>query len=575
MTDPSDSLFPGGQMMNKPLVIVTNLLAAIAPYFTFMEYHAYPYLTPEAGLYLLFFASLGLAAGIIAASMIPRRAVMVTALVMFFSYDLQFNNSFSSNIIFLPYMAVVVILLRKLDVNGYKICLAALGAFIFSALIIGVEGRSSDVTFAASTPDAGQDADRPVIVHIILDEHIGLEGVPLNVPGAAEFVRDTRDIYENQGFTIFGNAYSENSYTRFSLALAMNNVSELKDELQLSADGDQWMNQIYNLPKNSYLQEMSKRGYRVFVRQSSYMNLCGAGQVVYARCQTYDYSKLAGIVETRFSISNKLLLFTSFHLQNTRTRKALIVAVRAMETSWGFVTGGNTSAYKLLWANRLFSWERRRIGPLSHADAIERLGEEVVKAKPGDLFLSHFLQPHFPYVYDAKCNIRPVSKWEHRGTNPGYDRKDQELRERIYEGYFATTRCINKKIENFTERLKKAGVLDKTIIIIHGDHGSRILINELYEDELDDPVAHKEAHSTLFAVRIPGKKAPYRKQAGSIRQLLWELIDNGFSAPPQDIDRGEATIQVPDIKQKKYVRIKYLGVNPADVNPADVNPADK
>jgi len=551
-------------MTNKPLVIVTNLLAAIAPYFTFMEYHAYPYLTVEAGLYLLFFASFGLAAGLLAASMIPRRAVMVTALVMFFSYDLQFNNSISSNIIILFYMVAVVFLLRKLDVNGYKICLAALGAFIFSTLTIGVEGRSSDVIFAASTPETRQVADRPVIVHIILDEHIGLEGVPLNVPGATEFVEDTRALYEAQDFTIFGNAYSENSYTRFSLALAMNNVTELKDELQLSADGDQWMNQIYNLSRNSYLQEMSSRGYRVFVRQSSYMNLCGASEVVYARCQTYDYSKLAGIAGTGISVSNKLLLFSSFHFQNSRTRKALIVTVRALETSWGFLTGGNTSAEKLLWANKLFAWERRRIGPLSHADAIERLAEEVAKASPGDLFLSHFLQPHFPYVYDAQCNIRTVSDWIHRGTNPGYDRKDQDLRERIYKGYFATTRCINKKIENFISTLKKAGVLEKTVIVIHGDHGSRVLVNELYEDEYDDPEAHKEAHSTLFAVRIPGKKAPYRKQAGSLRQLLWELIDNGFSAPPEEVDRGEATIQVPDIKQQKYIRIKYLGINPAD-----------
>jgi len=549
-------------MNNKYIVILTNVLAALAPYFTFMEYHDYPYLATEAMLYFLFFLSLGLAAGLLAAYISPRRAVIVTSLVMFFSYDLQFNNSLSSNIAIVFYVIIIVFLLRKLQENGYKICVAALGAFIFSILTIGVEDLSSDISFAENTARAEKTTDKPIIVNIVIDEHIGIEGVPSNVPGGEKFARDIRAQYEEQGYTLFGNAFSEYSYTRFSLASAFNNVETVKNELQMDTGGEQWMSQNFNLSDNNYLKEMSKRGYRVFIRQSSYLNLCGAKDVTYARCQTYDFSKLEDVAKTDLSIESKLLLFVSFHIQNTRVRKSLIVVTGVLEKSWNFVTGNDAKTNGLSWVSNLVSWERPRIGALSHANAIDLLGDDVVKASPGDLFLTHFLQPHFPYVYDADCKIRPVSQWIHRGTNPGYDRKDQDLRERIYKGYFANARCVDLKIKKFTEKLKKAGMLEKVVIVIQGDHGSRILINELYSNEFNDPEAHKEAYSTLFAVRIPGQnKEPYRKEPASIRALLWELIENGFTAVPAEKDRGKPTVMAPDPKQKKYIRIEYLGVN--------------
>lgn len=549
----------GLEMMNKPLVILTNLLAGIAPYFTFMEYHDYAYLTPEAAVYFLFFACFGLAVGMLAAYISPRRAVIVTSLMMFFSYDLQFNGSLSSSIIIVFYMVIIIFLLKKLKNNGYKICIAALGAFIFSTLLIGVEDNSSDIQFATPAPNAGKKAGKPIIVHIILDEHIGLEGVPSKVPGGKQFSQDLRVQYETQGFSLYGNAFSEHSYTRYSLAMAMNNVATVSDELKQNKHADQWMSQNYALVKNAYLKEMSKRGYRIYIRQSNYLNLCAAQDVAYARCQTYDFSKLEAIAGTNLPMASKLLLFASFQAQNTRLRKTLVMVLNASQKSWNYISGHKTKPGEPLWSYMILSLERPLIGGLSHANTLELLGADILRASPGDLFLTHLLQPHYPHVYDAQCHIRPASEWIHRGTNPGYSRNDQALRAFIYKGYFAHTRCVNRKIQKFTQRLKKAGMLDKTVIIIHGDHGSRVLVNELYKSEFKNPDAHKEAHSTLFAVRLPGEKAVYRQHAANIRTLLWELIGNGFSQAPADIERGQQTVLVLDEELQIYTRIKYLG----------------
>ena len=105
----------------------------------------------------------------------------------------------------------------------------------------------------------------------------------------------------------------------------------------------------------------------------------------------------------------------------------------------------------------------------------------------------------------------------------------------------------------------KAGILDKVVLVIHGDHGSRILINQLYESEHNNPEAHKEAHSTIFTVRIPGQKASYNNKTISIGAVLWKLIANGFSQVPDGREPGEQTIFVPNTKTDKPERIKCLG----------------
>ena len=53
----------------------------------------------------------------------------------------------------------------------------------------------------------------PPVVHILLDEHIGIEG--LGGDAAADAMKERlRSFYVNNGFRLFGGAYSEVSSTR-------------------------------------------------------------------------------------------------------------------------------------------------------------------------------------------------------------------------------------------------------------------------------------------------------------------------------------------------------------------------
>ena len=76
-----------------------------------------------------------------------------------------------------------------------------------------------------------------------------------------------------------------------------------------------------------------------------------------------------------------------------------------------------------------------------------------------------------------------------------------------------------------------AGLRQDAILIVQGDHGSRIGRN--------DPTAENEStyshadyadfYSTLFAVRAPRLEAGYEVEPMSIVCLLRSLVDSGFS----------------------------------------------
>ena len=52
-------------------------------------------------------------------------------------------------------------------------------------------------------------ASKPAILHLILDEHIGVEGLPKDNPDAARLQWELRDFYLSRGFALYGGAYSD------------------------------------------------------------------------------------------------------------------------------------------------------------------------------------------------------------------------------------------------------------------------------------------------------------------------------------------------------------------------------
>ncbi len=150
------------------------------------------------------------------------------------------------------------------------------------------------------------------------------------------------------------------------------------------------------------------------------------------------------------------------------------------------------------------------IGPPIAFPALDALNRDLAAAKPGDMFFAHLLLPHHPYTVDASCNIkRPIfTSWRESHTHfliKSHAVTADERKER-YTHYIPQVRCAMHRLTELFSTLKKAGHYDDAIIIIQGDHGSRLYRNEPIKENI--PVLtdadFSDSFSSLFAVKMPG-----------------------------------------------------------------------
>ena len=141
------------------------------------------------------------------------------------------------------------------------------------------------------------------------------------------------------------------------------------------------------------------------------------------------------------------------------------------------------------------------------------------------MFFVHLLNPHYPYVFDAMCDLRPVREWE-LSRNPGPIPNDRESRARRYGSYLEQIRCLYRKLDAMFQAWQKAAIFDRLVIVVQSDHGSKI-----YQRSPTVKNQHKlsradyiDEFSTLFAVKGPRHPPGYDRRVAAIEQLLGEVV---------------------------------------------------
>jgi len=172
----------------------------------------------------------------------------------------------------------------------------------------------------------------------------------------------------------------------------------------------------------------------------------------------------------------------------------------------------------------LSDWDRADglVSPLTSMKAMARLTDDMAAAEPGQAVFAHLLLPHFPYAFDEDCSITPMGRtWLNsfeKSVHPA--RNDAESRSMRYPLYLAQIKCTNLKLAGLFAALQEAGVWDNSIIILHGDHGSRLnLTNPLPENAAEmSATDYMDAFGTLLAVKLPG-------QSGGVNRMPVPLDD--------------------------------------------------
>jgi len=140
-------------------------------------------------------------------------------------------------------------LIGDFDIKGKIICaitaflftwffrekLSKILSFTFSIFIVTTLVFPSDrltPTYKEYENSSGNN-DLPPVIHLVLDEHIGVEGIPENIEGGRQLKKDLISFYAKNGFRLYGKAYSRYSITLnsipslFNLGFTLNDHSEI------------------------------------------------------------------------------------------------------------------------------------------------------------------------------------------------------------------------------------------------------------------------------------------------------------------------------------------------------------
>jgi hypothetical protein len=186
-----------------------------------------------------------------------------------------------------------------------------------------------------------------------------------------------------------------------------------------------------------------------------------------------------------------------------RTATLWQTVLRAYEPSYLSIVG-----QKLL--SRVYGLGARELGVLGVADRydvqrfpdwFDRFTAFAAAVPRGTHLFAHFMVPHAPYLLTQDCVVsgRFEAGYYLSARFPAVERTEQ--RQRFYEGYFAQLRCVQQKLDELLLAVGQSENYRDAVIIIHGDHGSRISSGNILEDYTERDFV--DNYGTFFAMKSP------------------------------------------------------------------------
>jgi hypothetical protein len=371
------------------------------------------------------------------------------------------------------------------------------------------------------SPPALGTNDRPAIVHLLLDEHVGIEGLPAENAASPALRERLKAFYVDSGFRLYGRAYSEHMHTVNAVPQIMNLGENQQAQKKQRKEG-------VALARNAYFDGLRAEGYTLNVYQTDFVELCGSRTDV--RCVTYPSAGLSNIAASTLSRSEKssLIVFNLLALSDLAER-----VTRSLE---GYRRLARVGGIEI---PRIMLKERAKTSTIHSLTVTDQLVADLGKAQPGQAYVAHLLLPHYPYVTRPDCSLRPRSEWAYRRFSP-------PIRERE-KAYFDQLLCVTNKVSAVLAALEHSPAARNYIVIVHGDHGSRITVS--------DPVSTSKriqdrdliaGFSTLFAVKAFAIPAGYEAAPISAPLILKALAESDFARAPAPVEGTRPAVMLDD-----------------------------
>jgi len=488
-------------------------LILLTPFLHFLSYHAYCITCPETGVIISGLAILASVGSFIFIKGWTRLYIFFIAILTTIFIDIQFR--WIDNL----YEAIGALVFFSALAWGLKNNFALIATVVFGTFIAvtfaTLNPHSIDKYIFATTPSPAPHSETPPrLIHIILDEHIGIEGIPTGIPGGHALQDNLIDFYRSYGFQLSSNAFSHYFLTSHSIPSLMNFSNE-RDQ-QVNIDLDHQKGEHHKLLHNTYFESLDRAGYQINVLAPQYIDYCLHSRIEIQNCNQYNSFTMNVLQDLDIPISQKVNLLVSGYLKKSYIKNQVVKkAYLFFQISGTHIIG--TSLPPWSWEN---SPSSLRMHSLHTLNQLKTLGDNIMATPPGNALIVHLLFPHYPYITDAKCSVRNPKDWKSKNTRMGGN--TAESRDTHYQLYFEQISCLYLKLDGIFKHMQSAKIYDDSIIILHGDHGSRISIRDplvkhrdvLTEEDITDHF------STLFAVKMPGKPWSYDSTPQPLEQLL-------------------------------------------------------
>jgi len=387
--------------------------------------------------------------------------------------------------------------------NVVKLASTAFGTVMLFQLGIAGAGvwSASPPAHAAPAPSSG-DASLPPIVHLLMDSYLGTEGMGAD-PAFAQLREQTIAFYLEHGFRLYDGAYSRHANTANSVPYILSFGNAAPATVSQRSER-------FSPGRLDYFDRLAARGYGISILGADFINLCD-GQPV-DDCRQFQHSKLSAI--TQFSMS-------------TRDRATTIgVTLASMSGLTSQIYNYSALANYLLGGDRpMMMRNSKKLASPRAVVAMHDLGQVLKQPEYGRAYFAHLLIPHEPYVFDESCAMKPRAQW-----NTEMQSAKIEAR---YANYRAQTVCMHRLLGEMLDVLQETEAGRQAIVIIHGDHGSRIAVRR--PDTLNPSPDLRDfamTYSTLFAIRAPGLEPELVDGRASLDELLEDFAESDFRTAP-------------------------------------------
>lgn len=490
---------------SAPLAAICGALALTASMLNFLDHNNYTLLQPEVFLLVTGLVALAAVAGCLYAFAGKFGRIGMEALLVVLFVDLHFNGT----------GALVAALFATVILNRYAVPLLGMVSAAVLATTIVSSGLGKGDAIASPTQSGKTDPNLPVLLHLILDEHLGVEGFRGDFAPAARMGDDLKAFYTQRGFRLFGGAYSEHRRTVNAIPQILN-FGETQPWRATNIHG-------IALTSNRYFDRLRALRYQIRVYQTDFLDYCNSKTNV-ETCEQTPKTGLAAVSASPLPVRDRAFLVAHGFL-------SLSMIMQNIGYGYDLVALIGRGYGLDLPLIRLSLWSQT--SSIGAVDAFDGLIADLHRAEPGQAYFAHLLFPHYPYVTDQRCALKRVGDWKMRNS-PTQSWETRQI------AYFDQLRCAMVKVDAALEALTDAGLASRSIVIVHGDHGSRISENEPTVESIetlndDDLISH---HSTLFAVRSPGMEPRYESKLLPVPRLLHSLAMSEFRSAEVELPQN-------------------------------------